>query len=206
MNIWVKSWNIHPCVTGCLIVYTRSFAVCFCCGHIIISVWIHVIYLPIYVRFAVHWHWTFMRFPQCLYGNSEALQWRHNGRDGVSNHQPHDCLFKRLFGRISKKTSNLRVTGLCAGNSPVTGEFPTQKASNAEMFPFDGVITESCKTRRHPTITEVLNHRHNLWASLYRWFLSIVDSLCWTQRILDPGGSEKWPLLIMYQEINGCYC
>ena len=26
----------------------------------------------------------------------------------------------------------LRVTGLCAGNSPVTGEFPAQMASNAE--------------------------------------------------------------------------
>ena len=32
----------------------------------------------------------------------------------------------------SKKTSTLRVTGLCAGNSPVTGEFPAQRASNAE--------------------------------------------------------------------------
>ena len=26
-----------------------------------------------------------------------SLQWRHNGRDGVSNHQPHDCLFNRLL-------------------------------------------------------------------------------------------------------------
>ena len=34
--------------------------------------------------------------------------------------------------RRSKKTSKLRVTGLCVGNSPVTGEFPTQMASNAE--------------------------------------------------------------------------
>ena len=31
-----------------------------------------------------------------------------------------------------KKTSKLRVTGLCAGNSPVTGEFPAQRASKAE--------------------------------------------------------------------------
>ena len=38
--------------------------------------------------------------------------------------------------RRSKKTSKVRVTGLCAGNSPVTGEFPAQRASNAEMFPF----------------------------------------------------------------------
>ena len=31
----------------------------------------------------------------------------------------------------SKKTSKLRVTGLCAGNSHVTSEFPAQRASNA---------------------------------------------------------------------------
>ena len=37
-----------------------------------------------------------------------------------------------LFRRRSKKTSKLCVTGLCAGNSPWTGEFPAQMASNAE--------------------------------------------------------------------------
>ena len=60
------------------------------------------------------------------------LRWRHNGRDTVSNHQPHDCLLNRLFRPRSKKTSKLRVTGLCVGNSPGTGEFPAQMASNAE--------------------------------------------------------------------------
>ena len=60
------------------------------------------------------------------------LQWRHNGHDGFSNHQPHDCLLSRLFRHRSKKTSKLRVTGLCAGYSPGTGEFPAQRASNAE--------------------------------------------------------------------------
>ena len=60
------------------------------------------------------------------------LQWRHNGHIGVSNHQPHDCLLNRLLGRRSKKISKLRVTGFCAGNSPVTGEFPAQMVSNAE--------------------------------------------------------------------------
>ena len=60
------------------------------------------------------------------------LQWRHNGHDGVSKHQPHNCLLNRLFRRRSKKTSKLRVTSLCEGNSPVTGEFPTRRVSNAE--------------------------------------------------------------------------
>ena len=60
------------------------------------------------------------------------LQWRHNEPDGVSNHQPNDCLLNRLVRSRSKKTSKLRVTGLCAGNTPGTGEFPAQMASNAE--------------------------------------------------------------------------
>ena len=60
------------------------------------------------------------------------LQWRHNGHDGVSSHQPHDFLLNRPYRRRSKKTSKLRVTGLCVGNSPGTGEFPAQRASNAE--------------------------------------------------------------------------
>ena len=61
-----------------------------------------------------------------------ALRWRHNERDCVSNHQPRHCLLNRLFGRRSKKTPKLLVTGLCAGNSPGTGEFPAQMASNGE--------------------------------------------------------------------------
>ena len=60
------------------------------------------------------------------------LLWRHNGRDSVSNHQPHQCLLNGLFSRSSKKTFKLVVTGLCAGNSPGTCEFPTRMASEAE--------------------------------------------------------------------------
>ena len=73
-------------------------------------------------------------------GRRRTLQWRHNERSGVSNHQPHDCLLNRLFKRRSKKTSTLRVTGLCTGNSPVTGEFPAQRPVTRKMFPFDDVI------------------------------------------------------------------
>ena len=62
-------------------------------------------------------------------GSMSPLGWRHtDGRDGVSNHQHHDCLFNSLFGRRSKKTSKFR--GLCMGNVP--GEFPAQIASNPE--------------------------------------------------------------------------
>ena len=62
----------------------------------------------------------------------DSLQWRRNERGEVWNHQPHDYLHNCLFWRRSKKTSKLRVTCLCEGNSLVTGEFPSQRASNAE--------------------------------------------------------------------------
>ena len=61
-----------------------------------------------------------------------AVQWRHNERDGVSNHLILECLLNRLFRRRSKKTSKLRVTGICQGNPPVTAGFPSQRASNTE--------------------------------------------------------------------------
>ena len=77
------------------------------------------------------WFWHVIA---CWQGKEHrfSLRWRHNGCDSVSNHQPHHCLLNRLFRRRSKKTSKFRVTGLCAGNSPGTGEFSAQMASNAE--------------------------------------------------------------------------
>ena len=42
-------------------------------------------------------------------------------------------VFSTVYLNADKKqTLKLRVTGLCAGNSPATGEFPAQMASNAE--------------------------------------------------------------------------
>ena len=61
------------------------------------------------------------------------LRWCHNEHDGISNHQHLNCLLNRLFRCRSKKTSRLHVIGLCEGNSPVTSEFPTQRASNADF-------------------------------------------------------------------------
>ena len=70
----------------------------------------------------------------------QTLRWRHNDHDGVSNHQPHGCLLNRLFRRRSKKTSKLRVTDLCAGNSPGPVNSPHKGPVTRKMFPFDDVI------------------------------------------------------------------
>ena len=73
-------------------------------------------------------------------GLYEASLWRHNGRDGVWNYQPHDWLLNRSFRPRSKKTLQLRVTGLCAGNSPWPVNSPHKGPATRKMFPFDDVI------------------------------------------------------------------
>ena len=69
-----------------------------------------------------------------------TLRWRHNDHDGVSNDQPHVCLLDRLFRRRSKKTSKIRVTGLCVGNSPGPVNSLHKGPVTRKMFPFDDVI------------------------------------------------------------------
>ena len=57
-------------------------------------------------------------------------QWHHNERDGVSN-LTRTIVYSTVYSGTDIKTLKLRVTGLCEGNSPVTGEFLAQRASNA---------------------------------------------------------------------------
>ena len=71
-----------------------------------------------------------------------SLQWRHNERDGVSNHRRFHLL-NRMFRGRSTKTSKLRVTGPCEGNSPVTGELLAQEASNV-FFYFGPLLMPIC--------------------------------------------------------------
>ena len=67
------------------------------------------------------------------------LRWRHNERDGVSNHQTRDCLFRRT----SNKTSKLRFTDLCAGKSPGPVNSLHKGPVTRKMFPFDEVIMDT---------------------------------------------------------------
>ena len=84
------------------------------------------------------------------YGVTKSLHWRHNDRNGVSNHQLLNCLLKRLF--ISTNTlSKLHVTSLCEGYkwSPIT------KASNAENV--------SIWWRNHATIVSWYPLLQDIW-------------------------------------------
>ena len=69
------------------------------------------------------------------------LQWRHSGHDGISNHQPHDCLLNRLFKTQIKE--NIKAPSYW----PLYGEFTGDRLNSPhkwpvawKMFPFDDVI------------------------------------------------------------------
>ena len=109
-----------------------------------------------------------------------TLLWRHSGPDSVSNHQPHECLLNRPSRHRSKKTSKLRVTGLCAGNSSETGEFPAQMASNAENVPIWWRHHESNHFDPPLSIHPSIICLHDAWVqksilSISRW---MVYELC----------------------------
>ena len=63
-----------------------------------------------------------------------TLRWRHNERDSVSNHQPHDCLLNRLFKEIIKAPRHWPLCG------EFTGDRWIQWPVTRKMFPFDDVI------------------------------------------------------------------
>ena len=128
-----------------------------------------------------------------------TLQWSHNGRDGVSNHQPYNCLLNRLFRLRSKKTLKLRVTGLCEGNSPVTSEFPAQRASNAENVSiwlrhhnvdcFGNIFTNQSHLKSGFASLRLLRYPHNLRIKK----LSNCHALCVRRggpRLVDSDGKQ----------------
>ena len=67
-----------------------------------------------------------------------SLQWHHNERDGVSNHQPYDCLLNRLFRR--RKHQSSASLAFVRGIIRSSVNFPHKGPVTRELFPFDDVI------------------------------------------------------------------
>ena len=101
-----------------------------------------------YKDICVIWNGFLVLIVVRLYSNQRSgksqgipLQWRYNERDGVSNHQPYDCLFNSLLRRRSKKTKAPRHWPLCgefSGDRWVSS--PLKWPVTREMFPFDDAI------------------------------------------------------------------
>ena len=82
----------------------------------------HFLYAPSQLEIAIHCNagshplGAYTEWSMCI-GHINPLQWRHNGCDGVSNHQPHGCLLSRLFNAQIKE--NIKVPH----HWPLCGEF-----------------------------------------------------------------------------------
>ena len=64
-----------------------------------------------------------------------TLNWRHNRRNGVSNHQPHDCVLKTFFQAHIKENINAP-----RHRSLVMVNWPHKWPVTQKRFPFDDVI------------------------------------------------------------------
>ena len=71
-------------------------------------------------------------------------------------------------GAIAKKTSKLRVTSLCVGNSPTTGDFHAQKTSNVENV--------SIWWRHHENDSRANASLEMQAAQLEAWFMESLPS------------------------------
>ena len=98
-----------------------------------------------------------------------TLQWSHNERDSISNHQCLNCLLKDLLRHRSKKISKLCVTDLCEGNSLVNS--PTQGANNVENVSIwwrhhDWSMSEKKSSKKMPSLCYLLNVDYFVEASI----------------------------------------
>ena len=95
-------------------------------------------------RFHPHWEITTTHLPN----HHNEVKWASHNNDVIMSAIEFQItsltvVYSTVFPRRRpNKTSKLRVTVLCEGNSPATGEFPTKTATSItrKMFSFDDVI------------------------------------------------------------------
>ena len=106
-----------------------------------------------------------------------TLQWRHNERDGVSNHQPQDCLLNRLFTAHQRKHQSSSSLAW-----PVNS--PHKKPVTRKMLPFDDVIMITYLSTHWSLAT------HDCFCELgHQWFRSSFVARSAPSHYLD----KYWP-------------
>ena len=89
-------------------------------------------------------------------------------------------VYSTVYSR--RRSSTPHVIGLCEGNSPVTGEFPAQMASNAKMRLFDDVTM----TFQTDTYAEIVALCMITWNCVKTSFITIVcETLINIMRYID---------------------
>ena len=175
LNINLRNQSFIPeiwCVQTCIFYWRRWMILTLLPQQIInnhsLVIWDIEPFIKCWSTMGVYWHTRVVsaqrqgrQTPGETYSEKRdlLLQWRHDERDGPSNHRRLDYLPNRLFRRRSRKTSKLHVTAW-----PLWREFirerwipPRRGPVTRKMFPFDDVIMW-CQLYRH------LSHRRlSLW-------------------------------------------
>ena len=120
-------------------------------------------------------HWLWGNHIRLVAG--KTLQWRHNGRDDVSNHQARDCLLNRLFRHISgtdqrkhQSSASLafvrgihRVPVNSSHKGPVTRKmFPYGNRQYAVECRYNAVHYNTILYISLPWLEQIINHILNL--------------------------------------------
>ena len=107
--------------------------------------------------------------------HSSTLRWRQNGPDGVSNHQPHDCLFNRLFSLRSTKHQSSAPLAFVRIIQRWPVNFLHKAPVTRKIFPFDDVIMKYtfyipyCWTKPYNVLTAFCKIKwRDIWSSPLR--------------------------------------
>ena len=95
------------------------------------------------------------------------LQWRQNGCDGVSNHQPHHCGLNHLFSAYQRKHQSSASLAFVSGIQQWPVNSPHKWPPTRKMFPFyDAMMPWQYILCRH-------------WSRRYVVFIIVLHIVAW---------------------------
>ena len=109
----------------------------------------------------------------------DTLQWRHNGPDGVLNHQSHDCLFNCLFRRRSRKHQSSASLAFVQGIHRWPVNSPHKWPVTRKMFPLDDVIMSPISTGMSITPCSFEKETEIVWTEKWKSRKSLEKSNLW---------------------------
>ena len=136
----------------------------------------------------------------------KLLQWSHNVT--ASQITSLTIVYSVVYSGKSKKTPKLRVTGLCAGNSPGTGEFPAQMASYVENVSIWWrhhaltILNSTAYEFPPPIIYLSISYFKSFWSFVLDWTSFIPDLWQHEIRYYDDKNWYIGIIALMYRELQ----
>ena len=93
----------------------------------------------------------------------KSLQWCHNGRDGISNHQPYHCLLNRLLDQRKHQSSASLAFVRGIHRWPVNS--PHKWPVTRKMLPYDDINMWSRDRYLQTTVFKCI-FNENVWISI----------------------------------------